>query len=50
METNVMIKIHFNGTRNRRYRDVIDLIIEKVDRFPYVDGLSKIAIDKSVRV
>ena len=44
-----MIKIHFNNGTDRQYRDVIDLIIEG-DRFPYVNGLSKSAIDKSVCV
>lgn len=42
-----MIKIHFNNGTDRQYRDVIVLIIEG-DRFPYINGLSKIAIDKSV--
>lgn len=39
-----MIKIHFNNGTDRQYRDVIDLIIG--DRFPYVNGLPNIAIDK----
>lgn len=44
-----MIKIHFNNGTDRQYTDVIYLIIEG-DRFPYVNGLSKVAIDKSLCV
>lgn len=49
-----MIKIHFNNGTDRQYTDVIYVIIEG-DRqisfsffFAYLNGLSKIAIDKSV--
>lgn len=46
-----MIKIHFNNGTDRQYTDVIYLVIEgdrQIFFFPYLNGLSKIAIDKSV--
>lgn len=47
-----MIKIHFNNGTDRQYTDVIYLIIEGDRQIfifsPYLNGLSKIAIDKSV--